>query len=301
MKKLVMVLAFIPLLGWSQVKSGVTYSEHPAYDVVKETYRIWESGTEAELRALYAEEAKIWGPGEDEAGTVDEEVTNMLWWQENFSDIKITVMKGATPDIIKYEKDEKGAWAMDWMVFSAVNKASGLVVKANMHSNYYVTNQGKITTTIKYYDRESAGAQIQASLGMHRNGRVYDEHPIINTLNKMVAHFEAGEISELASYFSEDVKFYRLGVDGHLNLEERTATWHQEVATNSARNLEQSGYPDAIYYSRDKGQWVVQSWWWVNNTNAETGEETREYLHMSHDFNNDGKVTREVIYMANLD
>ena len=54
MKKLVLVLALIQLLGWSQVKSGVSYSEHPAYDVITKSYRIWESGTETELRALYA-------------------------------------------------------------------------------------------------------------------------------------------------------------------------------------------------------------------------------------------------------
>ena len=118
MRKLIIVLALIPLLGWSQVKSGTTYSEHPAYDVITETYKVWESGTEAELRALYAEEAKIWGPGDEEAGTVDQEVSKMLMWQENFRDIKITVMEGATPDIIKYKDDKKGAWAMDWMVFS---------------------------------------------------------------------------------------------------------------------------------------------------------------------------------------
>ena len=258
-----------------------------------------ESGTEAELRALYAEDAKFWGPNDEEANNIDQQVGNMLWWQENFSDIKFTVMKGATPDIIKYEDDDKGAWTMDWMVFSAVNKKSGKSVKANINSNNYVTDEGKITMSMSHFDTESAGAQIQASFGLHRNGRVYDEHPFIDTLNKMVAHFEAGEITELASYFSEDAAFYRLGVDGKLNLEERTATWNQAVATYSVRKLEQSGYPDAIYYSRDKGQWVVLSWWWVNNTNAETGEVTREYLHMSHDFNSEGKVTREVLYMAN--
>ena len=53
MKKLAIVLALIPVLGWSQVKSGVTYSEHPGYDVVTESYRIWESGTEADLRGIY--------------------------------------------------------------------------------------------------------------------------------------------------------------------------------------------------------------------------------------------------------
>ena len=299
MKKLAIVLALIPVLGWSQVKSGVSYSQHPAYDVVTAMHQVWESGTEAELRALYAEDAKIWDPGAEEASDMDMEVSAMNWWQENFSDITITTMEGATPDIIKYKDDKEGVWAMEWMVFSAVNKTSGDTISTKLHSMHYVTNEGKINMTANYWDRETFGAQIQASRGMHRNGRVYDEHPIINTLNEMVAHFEAGEITELATYFTDDAEFYRLGVEGNLNLEERTATWHQAVATNSVRDLEQSGYPDAIYYSRGEGQWVVQSWWWANNTNAETGEVTREYLHMSHDFNDEGKVTREVIYMAN--
>ena len=299
MKKLAIVLALIPVLGWSQVKSGVSYSQHPAYDVVTAMHQVWESGTEAELRALYAEDAKIWDPGAEEASDMDMEVSAMNWWQENFSDITITTMEGATPDIIKYKDDKEGVWAMEWMVFSAVNRTSGDTISTKLHSMHYVTNEGKINMTANYWDRETFGAQIQASRGMHRNGRVYDEHPIINTLNEMVAHFEAGEITELATYFTDDAEFYRLGVEGNLNLEERTATWHQAVATNSVRDLEQSGYPDAIYYSRGEGQWVVQSWWWANNTNAETGEVTREYLHMSHDFNDEGKVTREVIYMAN--
>ena len=299
MKKLAIVLALIPVLGWSQVKSGVSYSQHPAYDVVTAMHQVWESGTEAELRAIYAEDAKIWDPGAEEAIDIDREAKGMNWWHENFSDITITTMKGATPDIIKYKDDKEGVWAMEWMVFSAVNKTSGDTISTKLHSMHYVTNEGKINMTANYWDRETFGAQTQASFGMHRNGRVYDEHPIINTLNEMVAHFEAGEITELATYFTDDAEFYRLGVEGNLNLEERTATWHQAVATNSVRDLEQSGYPDAIYYSRGEGQWVVQSWWWANNTNAETGEVTREYLHMSHDFNDEGKVTREVIYMAN--
>ena len=119
MKKLAIALALIPVLGWSQVKSGVTYSEHPGYDVVTESYRIWESGTDADLRALYTEDAKIWGPGDDEAGAVDDEVMGMIWWQENF-DISFINMDPATPDIIKY-KGEKGVWTIDWMTFTGVN------------------------------------------------------------------------------------------------------------------------------------------------------------------------------------
>tara|TARA_B110000091_G_scaffold50534_1_gene55727 strand:- start:604 stop:1500 length:897 start_codon:yes stop_codon:yes gene_type:complete len=296
MKKLAIVLALIPVLGWSQVKSGVTYSEHPGYDVVTESYRIWESGTEADLREIYTEDAKIWGPGDDEAGTVDDEVKGMIWWQENF-DISFTNMDPATPDIIKY-KGEKGVWTLDWMIFTGVNKESGDTVSGQLHTANYVNEDGKIGITLNYFDRESMGAQIQASLGMHRNGRVYDEHPLIEKLNQMVAHFEAGEIEQLTTYFAADATFNRLSTMGEtpLTLEERIETWNASVAQNSVRDLVQYGYPDAVYYARSDS-WTVYSWWWANNTNAETGEVTKKFLHLVHNFNSEGKVTSEGVYL----
>ena len=296
MKKLAIVLALIPVLGWSQVKSGVTYSEHPGYDVVTESYRIWESGTEADLRGIYTEDAKIWGPGDDEAGTVDDEVKGMIWWQENF-DISFTNMDPATPDIIKY-KGEKGVWTLDWMIFTGVNKESGDTVSGQLHTANYVNEDGKIEMTLNYFDRESMGAQIQGSLGMHRNGRVYDEHPLIDKLNQMVAHFEAGEIEQLTTYFAADATFNRLSTMGEtpLTLEERIETWNASVAQNSVRDLVQYGYPDAVYYARSDS-WTVYSWWWANNTNAETGEVTKKFLHLVHNFNSEGKVTSEGVYL----
>ena len=296
MKKLAIALALIPVLGWSQVKSGLTYSEHPGYDVVTESYRIWESGTEADLRGIYTEDAKIWGPGDDEAGTVDDEVKGMIWWQENF-DISFTNMDPATPDIIKY-KGEKGVWTLDWMIFTGVNKESGDTVSGQLHTANYVNEDGKIEMTLNYFDRESMGAQIQASLGMHRNGRVYDEHPLIDKLNQMVAHFEAGEIEQLTTYFAADATFNRLSTMGEtpLTLEERIETWNASVSQNSVRDLVQYGYPDAVYYARSDS-WTVYSWWWANNTNAETGEVTKKFLHLVHNFNSEGKVTSEGVYL----
>ena len=298
MKKLAIALALIPVLGWSQVKSGVTYSEHPAYDVVTEMHQVWESGTEAELRAIYAEDAEIWDPGAEEAINIDREVSAMNWWQENFTNIKITKMEGATPDIIKYKGDKEGVWAMEWMVFSAVNKTSGDTISTKLHSNHYVTNEGKINMTINYWDRETFGAQTQASFGLHRNGRVYDEHPLIDKINQMVTHFEAGEIEELTTYFTEDATFMRLSTMGEtpLTLEERIETWNASVAENSKRDLVQFGYPDAVYYKRSDS-WTVYSWWWANNTNAETGEVTKQFLHLVHNFNNEGKVTSEGVFL----
>ena len=296
--KRIALLMLLPLLAVGQKQRvGSVYSEHPAYDVVKESYRVWESGTEEELRALYAEDAKIWGPGDKEAGDVDGEVQGMLWWQKNF-DVTFLEMNPARHFTTQY-RSNKGAYVFDWMMFRGIHKESGDTVEGPLHSTYFVNDDGKIAMSISYFDRETIGAQIQESFGWHRNGRVYDEHPLIDKLNTMVNHFEEGELDELQDYFTEDAAFYRLGDEKKYSLEERRGQWDRFVSATTNRKLEQSGYPDAIYYSRGEGAWVVYSWWWENFTNAATGEVSREYLHMTHTFNEDGKCVREIIYTAN--
>ena len=44
MKKVLILLLALPFVGFGQKKSGVVYSEHPAYDVVTQSYRVWETG-----------------------------------------------------------------------------------------------------------------------------------------------------------------------------------------------------------------------------------------------------------------
>ena len=168
MKKLVAIALCLPFVAVAQKKSGKVYSEHPAYDVVTESYRVWESGTEEELRALYTEDAKFWGPGDEKAGTMDEEVQGMLWWQNNF-DFTFTNMDPAKPDIIQY-KGEKGAWTLDWMIFTGVNKESGDTVKAPLHTANYVNEEGKIAMSVNYFDRETLGSCLLYTSPSPRDG-----------------------------------------------------------------------------------------------------------------------------------
>ena len=49
--KRIALLMLLPVLAVGQKKVGAVYHEHLAYDVVTESYRVWESGTEEELRS----------------------------------------------------------------------------------------------------------------------------------------------------------------------------------------------------------------------------------------------------------
>lgn len=60
--------------------------------------------------------------------------------------------------------------------------------------------------------------------------------------------------------------------------------------------MEEYGYPDAIRYEKGDGGWEVLSWWYHVGTD-EAGVETREFIHLSHSFNEAGKITREVLWI----
>ena len=298
MKRIVLLL-LLPMMALGQKQRvGSVYSDHPAYDVVKKTYRAWESGSEQDLRALYTEDAQIWRPGDKKAGTMDEEVEGVLWWQENF-DITFRPMEPSRHFAIKYSGN-KGAYIIDWVMFQAIHKESGDTVEGPLHSTHYVNDEGKIVMTVNYFDRETISGQIQEAFGWRRNGRIYDEHPLIEVLNEVVAGWEAGDAEAMATHFAEDCTFHRLGEgEGYRDkdLAFRKESWSSGIKGTSSRKMNVYGYPDAIRYEKGDGGWEVLSWWNHTFVSAETGEEDTVFLHLSHSFNAEGKITREVLWV----
>jgi hypothetical protein len=163
----------------------------------------------------------------------------------------------------------------------------------------FVNNDNKITTWMTYYNQEDLGAQIQNSFGAHRTGRVYDEHPIIESVEAVIAAWVAGDEEKMATYYAADAKFYRLGEgDGYkdITLEERKVKWTTGIGNTRERNMTVYGYPDAIYYEKGEGGWQVHSWWNYTNVDAKTGKESKGFVHMNHSFNADRKISSELIW-----
>jgi hypothetical protein len=153
---------------------------------------------------------------------------------------------------------------------------------------------------LTYYNQEDLGAQIQNSFGAHRNGRVYDEHPIIESVEAVIAAWVAGDAEKMATYFAADAKFYQLGEgDGYkdITLDEMKAKWATGIGNTRERIMTVYGYPDAIYYEKGEGGWQVHSWWNYTNVNAKTGKESKGFLHMNQSFNADKKISSEVMWL----
>ncbi len=299
MKKILVILALMPLALVAQTKkSGTVYSSHPALDAVNAMNKAFADGDVESYASYLSEDLKVWNNGESHDRDRDIEI--VTWWSKNFS-VSWERMPEAKADVIKYKGDKKGVWVFDWSILTAVNNISGDTVKGTFHDEYFVTPENKIITWISYYDPESFRAQIQNSFGVHVNGAVYDEHPLIDKVESLAKAYEAGNISEMTSYFSEDARFFRGGSDIDpdekvISLEDRKTQWGESITKNVKRTMEEYGYPDAIRYEKGDGGWEVLSWWYHVGTD-EAGVETREFIHLSHSFNEAGKITREVLWI----
>lgn len=301
MKNLIIILSLAPLAAMAQTtKSGIVYSSHPALEAVEAMNNAFVNGDPEAYATYFSPDVEIYSIGDTEPSDLKRDLEISEWWVKNF-DITISRSEGANPDVIKYKGDNKGVWVMDWTEFLAINKTSGDTVKTWFHDEYYVNNENKITKWFQYFNENDLGAQIQNSFGAHRNGRIYDEHPLIDKVESLTKAYEAGDVDKMASYFSEDAKFYRKGGGDFepyekVSLEDRISIWKKEITANPKRIMEEYGYPDAIRYEKGDGGWEVLSWWYHVGINAE-GEEDRTFIHLSHSFDNEGKISREVLWV----
>ncbi len=299
MKRIMLLVLLCHLNLFAQQKSGTTYSSHPALDAINAMNKAFVEGDLKAYATFFSPDVKIYSIGETKSTDLKRDLENTEWWVKNF-DVTITRSEGVRPDVIQYKDNKKGVWVMDWTDFVAVHKISGDTVKTWFHDEYFVNNDNKITTWMTYYNQEDLGAQIQNSFGAHRNGRVYDEHPIIESVEALVAAWVAGDPEKMATHFAADAKFYRLGEgDGFkgITLDEMKAKWTAGVSSTRERNMTVYGYPDAIYYEKGEGGWQVHSWWTYTNVDAKTGKESKGFVHMNHSFNSDRKISSELIWV----
>jgi ketosteroid isomerase-like protein len=141
------------------------------------------------------------------------------------------------------------------------------------------------------------GKDIRAGFNPRTNGTIYNQHENINTVRKMMAALEHGDADKGFSYFTEEAKFTNLDMaDGE------SATLAQEkegflgmLENWTIESIDVVGYPDYLEYELGNAK-VVQSWWSARMTRKSDGKKVKLPLMMTHNFNDDGKITREAGY-----
>jgi hypothetical protein len=298
MKKITTVLAILLIAGvnsFSQKKSGTIFSEHEDITKTKALWKALVSGDEATYRGFFADSAYIGQNGNNATKSPNAEIGEGLKsFVEAYENLKVEDQSPAFPDALEYK--EGGTWVQDWLIMTGTHKETGINLNLPIHNMYYFNEEGKISVMVMYFD-DDIFEEITNSTRIRENGKVYINHPYILAVRKSANASIAGEVETWKSFFSPKARFsdssMKLGESQ--SLEEHAAMISSWASTGMKVKLEQNGYPDCIYYEKND-MYVVYSWW--NMTIKMDGKTWEVPYMMSSDFDKDGKIVREHIYMS---
>ena len=112
----------------------------------------------------------------------------------------------------------------------------------------------------------------------------------------MISAFELGDLDLVYEQFDDNAQFSDINAprgESHSKSEERTQV-ENLLTSFEIISMDEYGYPDYLSYNGDGS--TVLSWWNFRFKNKVTGAEVVIFMHLSHNFNKEGKITSQVAY-----
>ena len=259
MRKITVLLILLMLAGlnsYAQKKSGTLYSEHEYIDVTRELWKAIVSVDEAKIQSFYADTISIHRNGIDR-GTITKEKMAKLnaEWAGNYENLKVMDDKPAFPDALDYK--DWGVVVQDWIRLMGIHKETGIVLNLPIHNMYAFNEDGKIFMDVSYFD-DDIFEEIRNSKTKKKNGTVYINHPYIVSVRKAMNAFVAKDMETWASYYTPKAMFFGsfLPMGMSRNMDENWKALSDTFLGDDRKlKVEQTGYPDCIYYEKHQG-WV---------------------------------------------
>jgi len=298
--KVIIIMLLISSFMYSQTKkNGTVYNEHPAIDAVEAFEQAFYAGEVDKMASYLADDFKSYqgtSTNKDAKGRDKEWMKGASKWvSENWSYISYTRTSGAYPDAIKYKGDD-GLWVQTWDDFKALDNATGVTLDSPVHRLYQMTSDNKIKVMITY-DNDLPWAERRRSFAPRTNGTIYNHHDNINTVRLMMGALANADVEKGFSYFTDDAEFTNLDMkrdDSHTVAEEKEM-FEGMIKDWNIESIDVVGYPDYLEYEMG-GAKVVQSWWDARMTRKSDGKKVIMPIMLIHNFNDDGKITREAGY-----
>ena len=303
MKKTISLLVMMTtLIAFSQKKNGTVYLEHPAIDVVATFTEAFVSGDTTKIASLLTDDFKSYNgvsTNPDAKGTEKAAfLKNAFRWSDELDYFSISDFPGSYPDAIEYKKDNEKevVWVQTWELLNGIHNKTGVKFSSPVHRLFVVTKDQKIKTLINYFN-ESIFDEIRQSFSDRSNGTIYNHHDNINTVRKAVYAFENADLEKAISYYSEDARFFNINDDFNKpDTKENVKALRKKFLDDfQIKSIEMIGYPDYLEYEMGNGRSVL-SWWNFHLIRKADKKKIVLPMHMNDDFDEDGKITSEVIY-----
>ena len=297
MKKFISAALILVLTGsvaFSQKKNGTIYSEHEAIDKTRALWQAFADGDREKYTTFFADSVYITNNGEEANMIAGKNAGGSIgWFSKEVENLEVSDHKPAYPDALDYK--EAGVWVQDWLLITGRHTNTGVNLDLPIHNLYRFNDEGKIVFMASYFNYDVFD-EINHSETTRENGEVYINHPYIVTVRKMLNSMMDGDLDTWKSFFTPDSRFGASWMDTGKteSFEEAAAKMEKRFATDDFKfKFKQTGYPDCIYYG-ESNHFVVYSWW---NVSIVDGDKKFEIpVMLSHDFNEEGKIFREMVY-----
>ena len=298
-------LSFLLLFAFGAVafaqkknENGKIYDQHPGIDLMKKFTEAYVIGDRVTLSTLLTDDFVAYnalGTNKDDKGKDREALINeSVYWSSQLKGFKITKRGKSYPDALEYK--ESGTWIDTYDVFYGIDKETGFKIETPMDRSFILSNDGtQIRILLSRFNTATFGKYMN-TFKVVENGTIYRDHPYINTVRKMVSSLELGDLNLCYEQFTEEAKFSDINAPRgvtHSKAEERKQVTDL-LNVYDIVSLDEWGYPDYLAYNGDGS--TVLSWWVFRFVKKDTGEKVELFMHLSHNFNNDGKITNQVAY-----
>ncbi|MGV6845508.1 MAG: nuclear transport factor 2 family protein [Lutibacter sp.] len=304
MKKFILLLMILASCNvFAQIKkNGTIYIKHPAINIVENMIHAMVKGDTTKVSSYLSDNFKaFYGSNTDKMnlGTDKNSFLKQVnnWHQQiNYFTVKRT--NGAYPDALEYKDGENDnvIWVQTWNHFKGVHKKTGVKIDMPFHRLFVVDKQNKITVMISYYNAE-IGTEIQNSFNNRTNGTIYNHHPYINTVRKMMHAFEFNDLELAYSFFVKQVRFRDVTtpIGKFRTLDEEKKNNEEFFKKYEVVSIDVVGYPDFLDYELGHAQ-VVQSWWNIGLVRKSDKKTLVVPVMLIDYFNSEGKISREMSY-----
>ena len=303
MKKFFLIL-FVTSIATAQnkVKNGTVYSKHPGIDLINQLNKAFVSADTVTLDKILDDKIKLRNGlslNKDNKGSnKDQIIGSSVYWNANVKHLTIEQNKPAYPDAIEYKKGDQ-LWVQTWERINGYHNPTGVKLDAPLHRLFRLSLDGKKILWISEYFEQNIYKEIYKSNHKRTNGKIYINHPNINTVRKIAYAFEFGDLKEAYSHFSENARIEDINqaIGTSFSLEEAKQNDQNFLNNFKIESIDEWGYPDYLEYEEGSSK-VVQSWWKFRLIRKADKKKIVIPVHFQDVFDDNGKIKRRTIYYS---
>jgi hypothetical protein len=303
-KSVIIFMMMFTIITYSQKKkNGTIYNEHPAITVVEDMlHAFFVESDSAKVASLLADDFKSFSGTSINPNDKGRDKSNFLggvkWFTNNVAYKSYERSPGAYPDALEYKGDGDGLWVQTWDQFKGVNNKTGVKLDMPIHRLFVINDDNKIKRMISY-DNDLPWAELRQSFVDRKNGTIYNHHENINTVRKVIRAFEHADFDKAYSYFADNARFSNSETPRGkaLTLDEQKEEIKAIREVWDVESFDLNGYPDYLEYELGNSK-VAQSWWTIRLVRKSDGKKFSLPILYIHDFNDKGKITRQMAYYS---